>query len=293
MRGWCLKKGVPALTLRCLLLRSSSLSPTTHPHFHPLCVPPTNQQPPLRFFSSITHDHSLQQRRLDEQEEEEEEEEEWEEEWEDDYEDSTAEPQIGDGGDGGGVVLRNVGWGERALSAAREVLHTHFGGDGGDFTIYAFKTSPSGYVYVRLDKLSNRFGCPSIEEIESFNRLYMKQLEEFGEQGEIPAKLALEVSSPGAERILKVPTDLERFKDMPMNVLYLEEKSETKYHEAQGVFMVDEIETESGHCIWRLANVKENRDALGKGRPLSRKQKDWRLRVPFTLLKRVMLYIES
>ncbi|KAK1305135.1 hypothetical protein QJS10_CPB11g01861 [Acorus calamus] len=190
-------------------------------------------------------------------------------------------------------MLRNVGWGERALSAAREVLHTHFGGDGGDFTIYAFKTSPSGYVYVRLDKLSNSIQDESVS-IEQYSSIMGFSFLLEVELGPIYFLLHLiQVSSPGAERILKVPADLERFKDMPMNVLYLEEKSETKYSEAQGVFMVDEIETESGHCVWRLANVKENRDALGKGRPLSRKQKDWRLRVPFTLLKRVMLYIES
>ena len=60
--------------------------------------------------------------------------------------------QIGDGGDGGGVVLRDVKWGERALAAAQEVLAGHFGDD---VAMFAFKVSPKGYVYVRLDKLTN------------------------------------------------------------------------------------------------------------------------------------------
>jgi hypothetical protein len=60
--------------------------------------------------------------------------------------------QIGDGGDGGGVVLRDVKWGERALAAAQEVLAGHFGDD---VEMFAFKVSPKGYVYVRLDKLTN------------------------------------------------------------------------------------------------------------------------------------------
>lgn len=61
--------------------------------------------------------------------------------------------QIGDGGDGGGVVLRDVKWGQRALAAAEEVLGEHFGDD---IAMFAFKVSPKGYVYVRLDKLTNR-----------------------------------------------------------------------------------------------------------------------------------------
>jgi hypothetical protein len=62
--------------------------------------------------------------------------------------------QIGDGGSGGGVVLRDVKWGARALAAAEEVLAEHFGDD---IAMFAFKVSPKGYVYVRLDKFTNRF----------------------------------------------------------------------------------------------------------------------------------------
>lgn len=61
--------------------------------------------------------------------------------------------QIGDGGDGGGIVLGDAKWGERALSVAREVLNLHFSED---LVLFAFKVSPRGYVYVRLDKLTNK-----------------------------------------------------------------------------------------------------------------------------------------
>lgn len=40
----------------------------------------------------------------------------------------------------------------------------------------------------------NRYGCPDIEEIESFNRLYKQKLDEIIERGEIPLDLALEAS---------------------------------------------------------------------------------------------------
>lgn len=39
-----------------------------------------------------------------------------------------------------------------------------------------------------------RYGCPDIEEIESFNRLYKQKLDEIIERGEIPLDLALEAS---------------------------------------------------------------------------------------------------
>ncbi|XP_077243738.1 uncharacterized protein LOC143884192 [Tasmannia lanceolata] len=206
--------------------------------------------------------------------------------WEE--EDEGVEPQIGDGGDGGGVVLGDVPWGERTLSVAREVLLQF----GDDMDLYAFKTSPRGYIYVRLDKISNKYGCPSMDEIENFSSLYKKRLEEIGEQGEISEDLAVEVSSPGAERILKVPDELDRFKEMPMRVCYVEGEPASKNKEKDGVFMVESVETESEHCVWKLADVRENRDAASKGRLLSRKQKDWRLRLPFGMLRKVTLYIE-
>ncbi|GMJ04607.1 hypothetical protein HRI_004129900 [Hibiscus trionum] len=203
--------------------------------------------------------------------------------WEE--EDDDIEPELGDGGDGGGVVLQGVPWGESVLSIAHDVLKLF----SDDFKLYAFKTSPRGYIYVRLDKLSHEYGCPSMEELQSYSQEYKKRLDEAGERKEIPDDLALEVSSPGAERILKVPDDLDRFKDLTMRVCYIED-AECNHSEKSGVFLLDSIEQE--HCVWKLADVKENRDPNSKGRPLSRKQKDWRLKLPFDKHKMTMLYLE-
>lgn len=201
-------------------------------------------------------------------------------------EEDEAEPEVGDGGDGGGVVLNNCSWGERALSIARETLQEF----GEEMQLYAFKTSPRGYIYVRLDKLLNEYGCPSMEEIESFSRKYKKTLDEVGAKGDFPYDLALEVSSPGADRLLRVPDDLLRFKDMAMIVNYLED-SDDRPLEKEGVYHLDSIETESKCCVWKLADVRENRDPSAKGRPLSRKQRDCRLKLPYDLIKRVKIYI--
>ncbi|KAJ6673033.1 hypothetical protein OIU79_024634 [Salix purpurea] len=203
------------------------------------------------------------------------------EEWEEEEE---VEPKLGDGGDGGGVVLQGLPWGDRALSIAREVLLSF----GDDIDLFAFKTTPNGYVYVRLDKLSQQYGCPSIEELESYCQEYRKRLEEVGALGEIPNNLAVEVSTPGAERILKVADDLSRFKYMPMRVCY----SEGNGPEKNGVFFLDSVEMESENCVWKLADVKENRDPESKGRPLNRKRRDWRLTLPFKMHGMVSLYLD-
>lgn len=60
--------------------------------------------------------------------------------------------QVGDGGDGGGVVLGETQWGSKALELAEEVVREM----GTDFSIFAFKASTDGLVRVRLDKLSDQ-----------------------------------------------------------------------------------------------------------------------------------------
>lgn len=100
------------------------------------------------------------------------------------------------------------------------------------------------------------------------------------------------VSSPGAERLLKVPDDLSRFQDMAMVVTYVED-GDSGNSERTGVFLLESAETESATCVWRLADVRENRDPQAKGRPLSRKQRDWRLKLPHAMCRKVTLHIES
>ncbi|CAA7408878.1 unnamed protein product [Spirodela intermedia] len=143
------------------------------------------------------------------------------------------------------------------------------------------------HLDIYAQNLHHLYCCPEMEELEKFSMLYDKCLEESGEKGEIPKDLGLEVSSPGAERLLKVPEDLHRFRRMPMLVRYLDGAEEPK----DGVFLLEAVETETRRCVWKLADVRENRDPRSKGRPMSRRQRDWRLEVPFEMLNRVMLYV--
>ncbi|CAN6843995.1 unnamed protein product [Brassica oleracea var. botrytis] len=195
--------------------------------------------------------------------------------------------QLGDGGDGGGVVLRGVPWGERVLSIASQVLKE----SEKDLQLFAFRTSPRGYVYIRLDKPSHEYGCPSMDELEEFSREYKKRLDDAGDAQVVPEDLALEVSSPGAERLLKVPEDLHRFKEMPMTVSYEEEANSRKTVKST-VLLLESVDAESEICIWKLADVRENRDPESKGRPLSRKQKDLRFKLPFSVHMMITLYLD-
>jgi hypothetical protein len=55
---------------------------------------------------------------------------------------------------------------------------------------------PSYIIMIYLSGNLNRYGCPGVEEIERFNRLYKQKLDEIIERGEIPLDLAVEVSHP-------------------------------------------------------------------------------------------------
>lgn len=77
-----------------------------------------------------------------------------------------------------------------------------------------------------------------------------------------------------------------------MQVTYVESNGEAKFETKCGIFLLDSLDAESEHCDWKLADVKANRDPASKGRPMSRKRKDWRLRLSFPMLKKARLYIE-
>lgn len=104
-----------------------------------------------------------------------------------------------------------------------------------------------------------------------------------------------QVSSPGVERIVRVPHDLDRFKDRPMYVKYVREQEADRSSSSSGtdgIFRLISFDTETSTCTWGLADVRKNREKAGKGRPLSKKQWEWRLDTPFDSLRLVRLYSE-
>ena len=101
--------------------------------------------------------------------------------------------------------------------------------------------------------------------------------------------LCSQVSSPGVERVVRVPQDLERYKERSMYVRYANEEAET---EGDGIFRLVSFDVEAKSCVWGIADIRVNREKAGKGRPLSKKQREWRLETSFESLRLVRLHSE-
>ncbi|KAK6115009.1 hypothetical protein DH2020_007278 [Rehmannia glutinosa] len=209
--------------------------------------------------------------------------------FEDEYFAEEAEPSAGDGAGGGGISLAGTVWDKRALEIAEEVSVSF----DGELGIYAFKTLLNATIQVRIERLTNQSGSPTMADIEAFSTRYRERLDEAEATGSIPGNISLEVSSPGVERIVQIPQDLERFKDRILYVKYVTEVVDNgSSSEHDGVFRLISFDSDASSCTWGLADVRVNREKSGKGRPLSKKQKEWRLNTTFDSLRLVRFYSE-
>ncbi|KAM0044455.1 putative ribosome maturation factor RimP, rimP domain superfamily [Helianthus debilis subsp. tardiflorus] len=209
--------------------------------------------------------------------------------FEDDYLDEDAEPRFGDGGGGGGICLAGTVWDKEVLTIAEEVSLSF----DGELGIYAFKTLQNSAIRVRIERLSNKSGSPTMEDIEAFSNAYRERLNQAEAAGSIPVDISLEVSSPGLERVVRVPQDLERFKDRPMYVKYTTREDDVSPScEHDGVLRLESFDLETKCCTWGIADVKVNREKAGKGRPLNKKQREWRITTPFDSLLLVRIYAD-
>ncbi|KAH7280217.1 hypothetical protein KP509_37G056300 [Ceratopteris richardii] len=135
-----------------------------------------------------------------------------------------------------------------------------------------------------------------MDEIEKFSSIYGERLEAAGQTGAVPDNIDLEVSSPGAERVVQVPDQLIRFKGLPMFVRYEEvsdNEDRTSYPVVKdSILEFVSLDPELGKSVWKLANVRANREQAGKGRGLTKKQKEWRMELPLSSLRLVRLFMD-
>lgn len=207
--------------------------------------------------------------------------------FEDEYFEEEAEPSVGDGAGGGGISLAGTGWDKKALEIAEEVAMSF----DGELGIYAFRSLLNATIQVRIERLTNKSGSPTMMDIEKFSSEYTARLDEAESSGSIPENIVLEVSSPGVERIVRIPQDLVRFKERNMYVKYVIEATGTgSKSEHDGIFRLVSFDSEANSCTWGLADVRVNREKSGKGRPLNKKQKEWRLELPLHCLRLVRFY---
>lgn len=228
----------------------------------------------------------------------------------------------------GSVSTGGAVWGAAAVEAVGQVL---LAPEMGDLRLYALRCFASPRrLDVRLDKLSDLYGSPLLEDIEAFSRRLQAKLEEVlgaDEAGEI----ALEVSSPGAERALVLPGDLPRFAALPLRVEFDASRSEVvggekkKKKKSDGggdggsgsdvaasaeqqqeqqpqqpggggastsvaILELLSLDEAAGTSEWQLADVRAN--AAGKGRGLSRRQRDQRWRIPLEALHSARVHVD-
>ncbi|KAE8666572.1 Plant glycogenin-like starch initiation protein 2 isoform 1 [Hibiscus syriacus] len=139
--------------------------------------------------------------------------------FEQEFAENDTELYVGDGAGGGGISLAGTWWDKEALLLAEEVCQSF----GGDLGIYAFKTLSNSSIQVRVERLTNKSGSPSMEDIEAFSVSYREKLDEAELARSVAENITLEVSSPGVERVVRIPEDLDRFKDRSLYVKYVTE----------------------------------------------------------------------
>lgn len=183
------------------------------------------------------------------------------------------------------IVTGGMPWADAALEITQEILHRE---EMKGLELYAFAAIPSSKVLrLRLDKLEDEYGSPSLEDITNFSRALSMGLDErFGE--EVSGDIEMEVSSPGAERVLRLPGELARFQNLPLRVQFLREdgKVDTK------VLRLKEYDAEGEMTTWGLADVAVNKQGKKKGQGLNRKERDAEWRIPVATLQEVRVHLD-
>ena len=109
-----------------------------------------------------------------------------------------------------GAVRRS---GEAALAALRAE-------HGLELELFSFDAvEAEGRLAIALDKPENPYGSPSLDDIALFSQVLRARLE-LTLGSELADRVEVEVSSPGADRRLRLPGDLRRFGGLPLLVKY-------------------------------------------------------------------------
>lgn len=176
------------------------------------------------------------------------------------------------------VIIDNDDWGQKAYDCAMEILEKD-----DTLALYSFRASSARTcVDIRIDKLTDPYGSPSLDEIGAFSRDFNERLESLlGE--EAVGDIEIEISSPGATRAVKLPHELSRFSSLPMVVCSKDSPEPRIFN------FIDMID--GSISVWKYADVKANR-SLGKGRGLSKKQKEMRIEIPLESLLSVNVHID-
>ena len=187
--------------------------------------------------------------------------------------------------EGGAIDTAGTAYGELALNALRRALDAE--PFAGDYEVHSFKVNTSRRrVLASVDKLSDKYGSPTLDELTAIVRAHNAILDERG----FPEDVAVELASPGATRTLRVPRELARFRELVMDVTYKGEaenpESKTTVTKVMEITDITDSEVE-----WKLADVPANRPAK-KGMGMNKKSREWRLRMPLDAVIKASLFID-
>lgn len=188
----------------------------------------------------------------------------------------------------GQVEVGDEDWGKTVLSMVEDILGPNRSPKLEQCQLYSLRVFPKqSLVDVRLDRLDNKYGSPTMEDIETFSREFNSRMDLAVEEHAVPDDIAVEVSSPGANRSVKFPEALERFRQVPMDVTYREESG--TFCQA---FELVEVLPQDGCAVWKLADVKANRQQGGKGKPMNKKLRETRWKLSFDDTLEVRLHVD-
>jgi hypothetical protein len=185
-------------------------------------------------------------------------------------------------------------WGQAALSVARGILSSSGSDSDSDsqLSLWSFKAhAGSKRIEIRLDKPSDRYGSPSLDDVSAFSREFAHRLSEaLGE--EAAGEIEVEASSAGAARKLRLPRDLERFSGMPLAVSPRGGSAAAEVvprpHPAP-LRVVSVEEGGEGKVVFTTADVRATRGNRGR---LTKKQLEARFEVAVSDLEKVTLYVD-
>eukprot|EP00210_Caulerpa_lentillifera_P006448 g6160.t1 len=152
---------------------------------------------------------------------------------------------------------RGLIWAETALQATRSIL-TRAPLD--QLTLHSFNVDVvRRQLKICLDKFLDPYGSPSVEEISIFSELLKEELEERLGAATV-VSLEYEVSSPGAERQVRIPFELKRFHHLPMKVIYQKEE-EVSITQTSILEFLD-FDDKNGLAKWRFWKGRYNKRVL-------------------------------
>lgn len=200
-----------------------------------------------------------------------------------------------------GIAVADVPWGGAAADAAAAVLSTNPALSA--LSLWSLTADArSARLAIRLDKPTDEFGSPSLDEVAAFAAAFGAAFEaKVG--GGVADGVEVEVSSPGAERALRVPADLARFGDLPMAVRLGGDASAAALAGGCGppkglpprapgapfIFNLVAFDEAAGTVTWRPADVRANRGPTGR---LTKAQKEGRVVVAVGDVDGVRLWLD-